>query len=329
MKFFFVLAFVFTLAISSCSSGNPGDHKNDSAVTTPKKPRVKGPAFSSDSAFAFVQKQVDFGPRIPGTPAHDACAQFFIDKLKSYGYPATTQESSGSSYDGRNFTIKNIFVQYKPERKERILLLAHWDTRPYADLDEDTAFRKKPFDGADDGGSSAAVLLEMAKIVNEKDPGIGVDFLFSDAEDLGDNGGDAKTWCIGTQYWAQHTPPGYTAGFAILLDMVGGKMPLFPREGTSVFFAPDIVNKVWMAAAALGYGGIFTNDVTGETTDDHLYINQITRIPCIDIVHYNPVTHDYPEWHHKHTDNMSNIDKNTLGIVGNVLVDVIYNENVK
>jgi hypothetical protein len=122
-------------------------------------------------------------------------------------------------------------------------------------------------------------------------------------------------------------PPNYSARFGILLDMVGGVNPVFPREGTSVFFAPQIVEKVWSAAQRMGYGNIFTNDMTGQTTDDHLFVNQYARIPCIDIVHYDPVQHDYPEWHHRQSDNMKIIDKLTLEIVNKVLVDVIWNEN--
>jgi Zn-dependent M28 family amino/carboxypeptidase len=322
----FLSVFISALVLVACTPETPTDNSGETNPP-PSKPRVAGPAFNADSAYSFVKTQVEFGPRIPGTKEHDACADYYVNKLKSYGLTVSTQTSPATAYTGLSFTLKNIFAQYNPENKERILLLAHWDTRPYSDLDADTAMRKKPFDGADDGASGVAVLMEIARIISQKDPNIGVDFLLSDAEDMGDNGGASETWCLGTQYWTQHMPVNYNARFAVLLDMVGGIHPVFPREGTSVVFAASTVEKIWSAAQKIGYGNVFTNDQTGQTTDDHLYVNEYARIPCVDIVHYEPSNHDYPEWHHKQSDKMDIIDKNTLEIVGKVLVDVIWNEN--
>ena len=147
----------------------------------------------------------------------------------------TPQITSGTTaIDNRLVTITNIFAQFHPERKDRILLLAHWDTRAFADQDPDSALAKKTFDGADDGASGAAVLLEIASVLQQKDPNIGVDLLFADAEDGGLDRGDGATWCVGTQYWAQHLPKDYSARYGILLDMVGGRGAIFPREGTGV-----------------------------------------------------------------------------------------------
>ena len=322
-KIFFIASIAL---IASCGTPEVPPH-TDSTSVTPKIARVKGPVFNADSAYANIKTQVDFGPRVPDTKAHSQCSDYFIKKLKGYGLSVIPQITSGTTaIDKRLVTITNIFAQYHPERKERILLLAHWDTRAFADQDPDSVLAKKTFDGADDGASGAAVLLEIARALQQKDPNIGVDLLFADAEDGGLDHGDGATWCIGTQYWAQHPPKDYSARFGILLDMVGGRGAIFPREGTGVYFAPNVVEKVWSAAAGLGYGSIFTNDITGQTTDDHLYVNQYARIPCIDIVHYNPQLNGYPEWHHRHTDNMEIIEASTLRMVGEVLVDVIYNE---
>jgi glutaminyl-peptide cyclotransferase len=319
--------FITSIAlITSCSPGTDVDHTKDSVTTTPPVPRVKGPVFSADSAYQFVKTQVDFGPRVPDTKAHTQCAEYFEKKLKSYGLAVTVQPTSGTTpIDKRLVQITNVFASFHPERKDRILILAHWDTRAFADHDPDSSLAKKTFDGANDGASGCAVMLEIARILQEKDPNIGVDLLFSDAEDGGLDNGDPAGWCIGTQYWAQHMPKDYSARYGILLDMVGGRGAIFPREGTGVYYAPEVVEKVWSAAAGLGYGNYFINTIIGMTTDDHKYIDEIARIPCIDIVHYEQGK-DYNDWHHKHSDNMEIIDPATLQMVGNVLVDVIYNE---
>lgn len=326
-KIFF---FASIAVIVSCGTPTVDHTVDTTGPVTPKIPRQKGPAFSADSAFQNIKTQVAFGPRIPDTKAHTLCSDYFIKKLKGYGLSVTPQTTTGTTaIDKRLVTITNIFAQYHPERKDRILLLAHWDTRAFADQDLDSVLAKKTFDGADDGASGAAVLLEIARALQQKDPNIGVDLLFADAEDGGLDRGNRETWCIGTQYWAQHLPKDYAARYGILLDMVGGRGAIFPREGTGVYFAPEVVEKVWSAAAGLGYGNIFTNDIIGQTIDDHLYVNQYARIPTIDIVHYNPQMGNYPEWHHRHSDNMDIIDAVTLKYVGDVLVDVIYNEMPK
>lgn len=326
MKKYLATAALLSLALFSCSPDGPKTPDDSITTPEPKIPRVKGPGFNADSAYLTVKTLVSFGPRVPGTNAHTKAFDFILAKLKSYGLEGKAQ-TAPATYHGAAITMKNVFAQYKPELTDRILLLTHWDTRPVSD--EDPQIKDKPFDGADDGGSGVGVMLEIARVLREQDTNIGVDFLFVDAEDGGDNGGPAEGWCLGSQYWAQNMPQGYKARFGILLDMVGGKGASFPREGTSVYFAPGIVEKVWHAAAGLGYGNMFINDITGETTDDHLFVNKYSGIPTIDIVHYNMQSMSYPEWHHRQSDNLDIIDPSTIQAVGNVLVDVIYNEKVK
>lgn len=317
------------ILFTSCAPDEPAGGNGDSTVTQPKTPRVAGPAFNADSAYAFIEAQVAFGPRVPGTPEHDKCADWIAGKMKSFGLEVEVQKAPATLYTGRMITMQNIMAKYKPERTERILLVAHWDTRHIAD--RDTGRVNEPIDGANDGGSGVAVLMEIGRIIAEKDPGIGVDFLFVDAEDHGQPGGDPETWCLGSQYWAQTVKTDYvkTVRYGILLDMVGARGAIFPREGTSVYYASGVVEKVWSAAHNLGYSNYFSNNVIGETVDDNLFINQYARIPCIDIVHYDPAEQDYGPFHHRHTDNMDIIDKSTLDAVGKVVVDVIWNEKVK
>lgn len=318
-----VVIFTCVMIWTSCSN-EPKENDPKDTATVKTTPRVKAPVFNVDSAYAFIQKQVDFGPRVPGTTEHAACASWMTQKLKSYGLEVSLQNAPVTFYDGRKATLSNIFGQFHKERERRVLLLAHWDTRPRAD--RDSVRQSEPIPGANDGGSGVGVLLEIARAIAQNDPGIGVDILLVDGEDNGDPGGDAETWCLGSQYWAQNRPQGYKADYAILLDMVGAKDAVFPREGTSVYFASGIVEKVWSAAANLGYGNYFVNNIVGQTTDDHLFINMYARIPAIDIVHYDPKRMDYGHFHHRHTDSMEYIDKGTLGAVGHVVLDVLFNE---
>ncbi len=326
-----VAGFLFLVTVTTSTPGcSPVEPVCDTCdPDTPPVPRISGPDFNADSAYAFTKAQVDFGPRVPGTPEHAKCAEWIVAKMKSYVDTVVVQEAP-TTIMGKMVTMKNIFASYKPENTNRILLVAHWDTRYIADRDLDTTFRGKPIDGANDGASGVAILLEIARVISEKDPNIGVDFLFVDAEDQGLSGGAETSWCLGSQYWAQTVKPEYakTVHYGILLDMVGGKGAVFPREGTSVRYASNVVEKVWSAAHNLGYKSLFVNSVTAETIDDNRFIIQHSGIPCIDIVHYDPADNggDYGPTHHRHTDNMDNIDVTILDAVGSVVIDVLYNE---
>ncbi|MCU0435570.1 MAG: M28 family peptidase [Bacteroidia bacterium] len=313
------------LALLTASCGNNKTNGGtDTTTTKPAAPRVAAPAFAYDSAYAHIKTQVEFGPRVPGSVAHGKCAEWMTEKLKSYGLTVTVQEAPISLPNGQPVRMKNIFAAFKPERADRILLLAHWDSRAMAD--RDTARKTEPIDGANDGASGVGVLIEIARVLQLKDPNIGVDILLVDAEDQGNNGSE-DSWCLGAQYWAANKPANYNPRFGILLDMVGGQNPVFPREGNSYILASHVQDKVWSAAAALGFGNIFINEQTGPTTDDHVPLNKIAGIPTIDIVHYDTDQNDYFPHHHRHTDNLSVIDKSTLKMVGTVVLDVVYNEN--
>lgn len=310
----------------SCSSDNTKDqveNKNIPSVTN----FPPAPKFNKDSAYQFIKQQVDFGPRVPGTVAHAKCADYLVGKLKSYGLQVQIQSGNVTTYDGKKFNLKNIIGSYNLENNNRILLLAHWDTRPWADHDSQN--RDKPNDGADDGASGVAVILEIARQLSIAKPNVGIDILFDDLEDYGkenDSPGN-NTWCLGTQYWARNPHiPGYKAQYGILLDMVGSKNAVFPQEGYSLKFAPYLVKKIWNKAARLGYSGYFTFQDAPPITDDHFYINTLANIPCVDIINLNPLTGQFGPYHHRHTDNMNIIDKNTLETVGQTVFEVLWEE---
>lgn len=315
------------LAIASCKPDKPKttDKTEDTAKTEqPQKAApVAKPDFSGDSAYMYVQKQVDFGPRVPGTPAHAKCAQFLYSEMKKYADNTILQQGQARTYDNTNITIKNIIGEFNPEAQNRIMLFAHWDTRPFAD--EDTKDQDKPILGANDGGSGVGVLLEVARQLSIKKPDWGVDIILFDAEDWGKSDVE-DSYCLGSQYWGKNPhKKDYTANYGILLDMVGASNATFLMEGISKQIAPQVLDKVWTSANQLGYYGKFLYRDYGGITDDHYYVYKHRQIPCIDIIHVQPGGGFGSFWH-THNDNMSVIDRSTLQAVGETLLKVVYSE---
>lgn len=220
------------------------------------------------------------------------------------------------------------------DSKKRVLLCAHWDSRPYADNDPDPKNHHTPVLGVNDGASGVGVLLEIARQLQQESPELGIDIVLFDAEDYGTPAfytGEKKehTLCLGSQYWAR-TPhvEGYNARYGILLDMVGAKGSTFFYERYSDSTARSEMNKIWKKAHELGYTQYFIKEIGGNVTDDHIYVNQLARIPCVDIINYEPDNErsNFGSTWHTVNDTMDNIDRNTLKAVGQTVMDVIYNE---
>jgi len=295
------------------------------------KAKIEVPIFNPDSAYYFVEKQVSFGPRVISSAPWKNCAIWLEKKFKTYTPNVIVQEAPITTYDGKKHTLKNIIASFSPEKNNRIALFAHWDSRHIAD--HDTKNQDAPILGANDGGSGVGVLLELARQFSIKNPTIGVDIILFDAEDYGQPE-DSKfpimqdSWCLGSQHWSKNPhKPNYYARYGILLDMVGAKNATFRKEEISSYYAPNILEKVWRKANQLGYGNHFVFENAKQIVDDHLYVNQITSIPTIDIIEYDPATESNFNKHwHTHKDDMDNIDKNTLNAVGQTLLEVIYNE---
>lgn len=320
------------LWISACG-GESSETSRPAAARPVQAKLVETPEFSGDSAYSHVARQVAFGPRVPNSAAHQACASWITQKLKDYGADVTVQTGRVTAYDGAVLDIQNIFGAFRPDAKRRVLLYAHWDTRPYAD--RDSVRIKDPIDGANDGASGVGVLLELARIMGDSLPNVGVDIAFFDAEDYGEpewlpnRDQDYTDWCLGSQYWARKVHvPGYRAKYGILLDMVGAKGAVFNREGTSMETSPRVVDKVWSTAKKLGYGDLFRNRITPQTVDDNLFVSQIAGIPSANIVHYHMDTKQmgYFQYHHTHGDNLDAIDMDVLDAVGEVVTQVVYAE---
>lgn len=317
---------------NSCSKSTKNDSAKNIIAADEKEPFEKAPIFSADTAYHFIEKQVAFGPRIPATASHKACSKWLQDKLKLYGATVYTQDFIGTAYDGKKRASKNIIGSFNPIASKRILIAAHWDTRPMAD--KDTNGKDKPIDGAIDGGSGVAAALEIARQIynNPLKANLGVDVIFFDNEDNGvpedytTADPNINYWCLGSQYWAinKHIP-NYSAYFGILLDMVGAKGTYFAREGYSKQYATSIIDLVWNTAAQLGYSNYFKSEDGISVADDHLPVNEQAKIPMIDIISYDG-NGGFGAYHHTHMDNLSNVSKENLKAVGQTVIQVIYNE---
>lgn len=325
----------------SCSGS--GASARDSAADSQSSAAEKGdadkpagidiPQFEADSAFAHIERQLSFGPRVPASAGHARCVDYIVSSLKRFGADTVyIQQGAASLADGRSVPVRNIFASFNAKASTRVLIAAHYDTRPWADEDTDASKHSTPIPGANDGASGVGVALELARLLGRQAPQVGVDFFFTDVEDSGSHDDEddpmaASSWCKGAQYWAENPyfPTAYQPVYGILLDMVGGRDAKFCREYISEHLAPQLNARVWAIAQRLGVSR-FVNEVQGAVTDDHLYINRL-GIPTIDIIECaNSATGSFPPYWHTMADDLSNISSETLGDVGKVVTAVIYME---
>lgn len=322
----FTAVLLCVLFIAACTSEPKKKTTNDKQQTT-EQPAYQqvSPAFNADSAYSFVQKQVDFGPRVTNSPAHQQCGDWIVKAFKKYADNVVEQKAQVSNADGKKLNVRNIIAEFNPGAAKRIIICSHWDSRPYADEDPNPANHDKPVLAADDGASGVAVMLEIARVIKEKKLPIGVDLICFDAEDWGRSEQGSKSYCLGSQYWgANRHKPGYKADFGILLDMVGAAGAHFPWEGYSMQYAEPVVRNVWGKAAQLGFSDQFVYIQQGGITDDHYFVNTLTGIPTIDIINYSEK--GFGSHWHTLNDNMGVIDRHTLKAVGQTLLEVLYSE---
>jgi hypothetical protein len=324
-----IISIILLKMLSCGESRKPTDSRPEEKINTASTPI---PVFNKDSAYYFVEKQVSFGPRVPNTDTHRACGDWLEQTLGEYADTLYVQNTRVRAYDGTVLSIRNIIGVFQPEKRSRVLLCAHWDTRPWADHDPDPANHYRPYDGANDGASGVGVLLEIARLLSLQEPNIGIDIIFFDAEDYGQHrlaqGYDQDSWALGSQHWARNPHRSdYLARYGILLDMVGASNATFKQEGFSLMYAPNIVRKVWATGQRLGFGSYFLNLEGNPITDDHYYINTIRQIPTINIIDQrNEYGHGFFEYWHTMKDNMDAIDPFTLEAVGKTVTTVIYEE---
>lgn len=322
-----MLAVIGGFALMSCG----GSSNSASTVATPQRVEV---TFNADSAYRYIDEQVAFGPRVPESEAHARCLDYYLATFKRFGVTAYVQEGEMTKWDGERVAVKNVIVKIMPEKANRVLLCAHWDCRPWADHDPDESRRNEPIDGANDGASGVGVLMEVVRQLSLTQPKVGVDVVLFDVEDMGTpdhievKEHKSDTWCLGSQMWAASDEARKcNARWGILLDMVGAPNALFCKEQYSQGVARSVVDKVWKEAASLGYDSYFRNEDGGYIMDDHYYVNSIPKIPCIDVIQYDPTTSTgFGSFWHTHDDTMKNIDKQTLTAVGKTVLSVVMNE---
>ncbi len=307
----------------ACGSGN-----NAATTTENNSDQTAPPAmtFSADSAYSYVKQQCDMGPRVPGTPAHERCAQWLTASLRQWCDTVVVQQAPVTTFDGKQLNCKNIVGTFNPQASDRLLVLAHWDCRPWADNDPDPSLRQQPVMGANDAASGTAVILELARLMAQQRPEVGVDLLLVDVEDWGENENE-DSWALGTQYWANNPHvAGYRANCGILLDMVGTRGARFTQEYFSKQYAQGVIDMVWKTASQSGFGSYFINQDGGAITDDHVMVNRLAGIPTIDIIdmRLDSDTGFFDGWHTTH-DTLDQIDPATLRAVGQTLVNLIYN----
>ena len=328
----FPILIILQLISVSCNGPRPKEPPAEGA--SPATSAEVIPSFNADSALKYVKTQTDFGARVPGSKAHAACASWLKNSLLACTPNVTVQEYKSRVFSGEVFNGKNIIASFNPDKRARIMLCSHWDSRPFSDHDPDLSRRKEPVMAANDGASGVGVLLEIARILKDNQPNIGIDIVFFDMEDYGppqdsQNEEANEYWGLGSQYWSKNPHiPDYRARFVVLLDMVGAQGAKFRKEGFSMNFAPDKVKKVWDIAAGLGYQDYFLDENGGYINDDHYFINEILKVPAIDIIHLDPSSSNgsFYEYWHTTGDTFDKIDKKTLGVVGEVLVKVVFME---
>lgn len=323
-----ILVILLVAVMASC--GKSGGAQQAQAAEQPASEAKS--TFSGDSAYAFVAQQCAFGPRVTGSEAAQQCAQWMVSKLRQYGATdIQEQKAKLRATDGTILNAVNISARFNPQATNRMLVMAHWDSRPWADQDSAKENRRKAIDGANDGASGVGVILELARQMAQKQPKMGVDVLLVDAEDYGPHADDPRSeedsdgWALGTQYWVENpTIPLTDIKYGVLLDMVGGKGATFAREYHSEYAAKAVNDRVWQAARKARAGKRFIDAMGGAVVDDHVYL-LIAGVPVIDIIEAaHPETGTFPPYWHTMDDNISNIDPATLQDVGNTLMQLIY-----
>lgn len=316
-----VLAFAAVATMTACGGSTRNATDTDTITSSGVEPAV---VFNADSAMSYLRTQVEFGPRVNNTEPHRNTARWLEQQLRRHGAVVSLQPMQLTDAQGTKIDAVNIIGQYNPDASSRLLLLAHWDSRPWADADPDESKHNTPVAGANDGASGVAVLLETARLLGQKNPGIGVDILFVDAEDRG-NHDDEDSWALGAQYFVNHPfKEGYLPDRAILLDMVGGRGAHFYYEAFSAQAAPELLAQIWSIAGDSGYGDIFIPRGGGGVTDDHVRLID-AGIPAIDIIEFDPTSpNGFNAVWHTTSDTPDNIDPATLKAVGQTLVNYIY-----
>jgi hypothetical protein len=274
--------------------------------------------FEGATAFGYIEQQLAFGPRVPGTEAHQKMAQWLDSLLRQRADTVIVQSWTHETTKGDKLPLKNFIARFNPAAQKRVLMLAHWDSRPVSDSprSRDPA---RPVPGANDGGSGVALLLGVADALKRAPPSLGVDLLFVDGEDFGDFTKTPEDVLIGSRHYGAHQLPGPKPLYAVLFDLVADKELQLYQEGNSLIGAPEVVDLVWDTAKDLGYAGFFVSSPRHTLVDDHIEL-QKAGIRAVDVVDF-----DYPSWHTP-DDTIDKVSAGSLQVVGDVAMALIRRE---
>jgi hypothetical protein len=308
------MATAVALASATCGGGDGEPEHSPAASATVSQPRFDGSA-----AYALVERQVAFGPRVPGTAGHRAMAEWVETYLSARADTLIMQRFDHQTVDDQTLPLVNFLARFRPAEGPPLLLLAHWDTRPISDNSSIAEERDQPVPGANDGASGTAVLLQLAEMFSHTPPARNVDILLVDGEDYGDFA-VGKDVFLGSRYFAANLPEGYSAQYGILLDMVGDRDLDIYVEGNSNRLAPEVVDRVWNVAASMGFSDVFHRQGRHTVNDDHIPLNE-AGIPTINVIDF-----DYPYWHTPH-DTPDKVSAASLGVVGAVVSRLAYSRD--
>jgi hypothetical protein len=303
-------------------AGNPASPVFLHQPTQQRQPGARQGKFDSAKAFSYLVKQTQFGPRDPGSAAHERCLKFLREELGKYADVVVPQTFSYSVPKWKLVPLTNILASFNTRATNRIFISAHWDTRPWADQDPEKKNRTKPIIGANDGASGVAIILELARQLKQFPPAVGVDLLLFDGEDLGTSG-TGNSFSIGAQHFAKNRPPGFNPRFGINIDMVGDRNLEIEREQNSEKLAPEVQNLVFSTARRLMLSGFIDSPGT-EITDDHLPLND-AGIPTVDLIDFKYPDASNKYWHTM-ADTPDKCSAESLGAVGTLLLEIIYTQ---
>jgi glutaminyl-peptide cyclotransferase len=296
-------------------SGCKGDARNGSAAQ--RTAAATPTSFNGNAAYNYAKAQVDFGPRVPGTPAAQQAGDWIIRQMRVRADTVIVQSFTYTTANGKKLPLRNILARFRPELPNRVLYLTHWDSRPISESATTEAEKKMPVPGANDGASGVGMFVALGDVLKKTKPNVGVDLLFTDGEDYGQFGPPEVDVLIGAKYFAAHLPsPGYKPLYGVLWDMIGDKDLRIPYEMNSFQKVPDVVSKVWQTAADLGHADVFVQESGGQITDDHVPLLNV-GLRVIDVIDLT-----YPPHHTPH-DTMDKISAKSLGIVGDVATALV------
>jgi glutaminyl-peptide cyclotransferase len=307
---------VWVAVLVSLTVACRGDAQKGTAAGATKAAKTST-GFDGSAAYRYAKAQVDFGPRVPGSPAAKAAGDWIIRQMRARADTVIVQSFTYTTADGKKLPLRNILARFRPDLSERVLFLTHWDSRPVSESAATEPERKMPVPGANDGASGVGMFVALADVLKKTKPTVGVDLLFTDGEDYGQFGPPEVDVLIGAKYFASHLPsPGYKPLYGVLFDMIGDKDLRIPYEMNSFQQAPEVVSRVWQTAADLGYADVFVQESGGLITDDHMpFLN--AGIHVIDVIDLT-----YPP-HHTPQDTMDKISAKSLATVGDVATSLV------